>query len=88
MCTYEALMNNRLNNHTGGPMPDCELCGAMKVGTRPVIMGRAEIQACKRCTEKMGLEEKRSLLVLLESIIQTRLQVAMVELAKKARTLC
>ena len=40
-------------------MPDCELCGAMKVGTRPVIMGRAEIQACKRCTEKMGLEEKK-----------------------------
>tara|TARA_B100001769_G_C22111240_1_gene601181 strand:- start:2895 stop:3449 length:555 start_codon:yes stop_codon:yes gene_type:complete len=59
MCTYEGLMNIRLNNRTGGPMPDCEVCGAMKVGTRPVIMGRAEVQACKRCTEKMGLEEKK-----------------------------
>ena len=43
----------------GGGMADCELCGAMKVGTRSVIMGRAEVQACKRCTEKMGLEEKK-----------------------------
>ena len=40
-------------------MADCELCGAMKVGTRSVIMGRAEVQACKRCTDKMGLEEKK-----------------------------
>ena len=40
-------------------MADCELCGAMKVGTRAVIMGRAEVQACKRCTEKMGLAEKK-----------------------------
>lgn len=40
-------------------MADCELCGAMKVGTRPVIMGKAEVQACKRCTEKMGLNEKK-----------------------------
>ena len=40
-------------------MADCELCGAMKVGTRTVIMGRAEVQACKRCTEKMGLNEKK-----------------------------
>ena len=40
-------------------MADCELCGAMKVGTRAVIMGRAEVQACKRCTEKMGLQEKK-----------------------------
>lgn len=40
-------------------MADCELCGAMKVSTRPVIMGRAEVQACKRCTDKMGLAEKK-----------------------------
>ncbi len=41
-------------------MADCELCGAMKVSTRSVIMGRAEVQACKRCTEKLGLEEKKT----------------------------
>ena len=40
-------------------MADCELCGAMKVGTRTVIMGKAEVQACKRCTDKMGLDEKK-----------------------------
>jgi len=39
-------------------MGDCEICGAMKVGTRTVSMGRANMQACKRCSEKMGLEEK------------------------------
>jgi len=43
----------------GGRMADCELCGAMKVSTKAVIMGRAEVQACKRCTDKMGLEEKK-----------------------------
>ena len=41
-------------------MADCELCGAMKVSTKPVIMGRAEVQACKRCSEKMGLNEKKT----------------------------
>ena len=40
-------------------MADCELCGAMKVSTRSVVMGRAEVQACKRCSDKMGLEEKK-----------------------------
>ena len=40
-------------------MADCELCGAMKVSTRPVLMGKAQVQACKRCTEKMGLDEKK-----------------------------
>jgi len=39
-------------------MGDCEICGAMKVGTRTVTMGRANVQACKRCSEKMGLDEK------------------------------
>ncbi len=52
-------MSNASDNHTGGTMADCELCGAMKVGTRSVMMGRAEVQACKRCTEKMGLDEKK-----------------------------
>ena len=40
-------------------MADCELCGAMKVGTRAVIMGRAEVQACKGVLKKMGLAEKK-----------------------------
>ncbi len=40
-------------------MADCELCGAMKVSTRSVMMGRAEVQACKRCTEKLGLDDKK-----------------------------
>jgi len=42
-----------------GEMADCELCGAMKVGTRSVTMGRAQVDACKRCVEKMGLVEKK-----------------------------
>ena len=57
---YEGLMNYRLNNQTGGELADCELCGAMKVGTRPVVMGKAEVQACKRCVEKLGLTEKQT----------------------------
>ena len=40
-------------------MGDCELCGAMKVGTRSVVMGKATVQACKRCSDKMGLEPKK-----------------------------
>ena len=40
-------------------MADCELCGAMKVGTRNVMMGRAQVQACTRCIEKLGLEQKK-----------------------------
>lgn len=44
---------------TGGEMADCELCGAMKVSTRSVLMGKADVQACKRCSEKMGLDEKK-----------------------------
>ena len=39
-------------------MADCELCGAMKVGTRSVTMGKAQVEACKRCVDKMGLVEK------------------------------
>ena len=40
-------------------MADCELCGAMKVSTRSVIMGKAEVQACKRCSDRLGLDEKK-----------------------------
>ena len=56
---YEALMNYRLEHNLGETVADCELCGAMKVGTRTVIMGKAEVQACKRCSDKMGLAEKK-----------------------------
>ena len=38
-------------------MGDCELCGAMKVGTRAVTMERTQVQACKRCTDKLGLND-------------------------------
>ena len=40
-------------------MSDCELCGAMKVGTRTFTMAKAQVQACKRCSDKMGLEPKK-----------------------------
>jgi uncharacterized protein (TIGR00270 family) len=40
-------------------MGDCELCGAMNVGTRQISMERAHVQACKRCTDKMGLNEAK-----------------------------
>ena len=52
-------MKHRHNNEPGAHMADCELCGAMKVSTRSVIMGKAEVQACKRCSDKMGLDEKK-----------------------------
>ena len=35
-------------------MGDCELCGAMNVGTRQIHVGRANVEACIRCTEKSG----------------------------------
>ncbi len=35
-------------------MGDCELCGAMKVGTRQIIVNKARVDACKRCTERAG----------------------------------
>lgn len=40
-------------------MSDCELCGAMKVGTRTFTMSKAQVQACKRCSDKLGLEPKK-----------------------------
>ena len=39
-------------------MADCELCGAMKVSVRHVKMGKAEVAACARCSEKMNLGPK------------------------------
>ena len=37
-------------------MGSCEICGAEKVGTRKVVMGRADVSACSRCIESMNLE--------------------------------
>ncbi|MEE2759296.1 MAG: helix-turn-helix domain-containing protein [Candidatus Thermoplasmatota archaeon] len=37
-------------------MGDCEVCGAVKVGTRVANSGRSQIEACLKCIEKMGLE--------------------------------
>lgn len=39
-------------------MGECEVCGAMKVGTRSVLMGKAQVNACMRCVEKLGLAPK------------------------------
>ena len=36
-------------------MGDCELCGAMKVGTKRVYYHKSNIEACTRCCEKMNL---------------------------------
>ena len=40
-------------------MGECEVCGAMKVGTRSVLMGKANVHACMRCVEKLGLAPKQ-----------------------------
>ena len=52
-------MKHRHDIGVGGDVADCELCGAMKVGTRNVTMGKAQVQACKKCSDKMGLEPKK-----------------------------
>ena len=36
-------------------MPSCEICGAEKVGTKRVKMGRATVDSCSRCIESMNL---------------------------------
>ena len=36
-------------------MGDCELCGAMKVGTPSVMRGKTSIEACKQCMQRMGI---------------------------------
>ena len=41
-------------------MADCELCGAMKVSVRHVKMGKAEVAACTRCSDKMNLGPKEA----------------------------
>ena len=41
-------------------MGECEVCGAMKVGTRSVLMGKAQVNACVRCVEKLGLGSKET----------------------------
>ena len=38
----------------GAIVGDCELCGAMKVSTRQILVNRAKVDACKRCTERAG----------------------------------
>ena len=40
----------------GAHMGDCEVCGAMKVGTRTAVRGRTTIEACKKCIDRMGLD--------------------------------
>ena len=40
----------------GDEMGDCDVCGAMKVGTRIAMRGRTSIEACTQCIEKMGLD--------------------------------
>lgn len=39
-------------------MGECEVCGAMKVSTRTVMMGKANVHACLRCVDKLGLGPK------------------------------
>lgn len=40
-------------------MGECEVCGAMNVGTRTVPMGRANVSACLRCAERLGVGERQ-----------------------------
>ncbi len=35
-------------------MGDCEICGAMRVTTRPTRIGRSNVEACTRCGQKLG----------------------------------
>ena len=41
-------------------MSECEICGAMKVSTKSVLMGKANVNACIRCVEKLGLTPKQT----------------------------
>ena len=80
-------MKHRRDNGSGGIMGDCELCGAMKVGTINVMMGKAQVQACKRCSDKMGLEPKRSPQAYLKHVQGRHLHLADTEVsAGKERT--
>ena len=40
-------------------MGECEVCGAMNVTIRPVLMGKANVLACARCIDKLGLAPKQ-----------------------------
>lgn len=40
-------------------MGECEVCGAMNVGTRTVPMGRAMVSACHRCAERLGVGDRQ-----------------------------
>ena len=39
-------------------MGDCEVCGAMDVSTRRMLVGRAELSLCTRCQEKTSSQQK------------------------------
>ena len=39
-------------------MGECEVCGAMNVGTRTVPMGRANVSACHRYAERLGAGDR------------------------------
>lgn len=39
-------------------MGECEVCGAMNVGTRTVPMGRTTVSACHRCAERLGVGDR------------------------------
>ena len=45
-------------------MGSCEICGAEKVATRKVVMGRADVSACSRCIDSMNLEPEASPIVM------------------------
>ena len=40
-------------------MSECEICGAMKVSTKSVMMGKAKVNACMKCVDKLGLNPKQ-----------------------------
>ncbi|HII44932.1 MAG TPA: TIGR00270 family protein [Candidatus Poseidoniaceae archaeon] len=40
-------------------MGECEICGAMNVGVRLVLMGKTNVYACQRCVEKLGLASNK-----------------------------
>ena len=48
-------------------MGSCEICGAEKVGTRKVVMGRADVSACTRCIDSMNLEPAATPITKLQS---------------------
>lgn len=49
------MKSNSQGQRLGGTMGECEVCGAVKVGTRTAMKGRSSIEACQNCLERMGL---------------------------------